>query len=467
MQTFSTEFPVGESQTGENFIEAVRTWILASRYTHFRAPDLAGIGSEGESRQVVETDSIEVLRVCTADTDSIAVTYHKRDGDCDWITRIVFSGTPSSNWVSVRIFCEPHHLRAKLPPVKKPVLMQTLLNLLGGGNDGDLEVRNTPFVLNESEVERAVAWIEGTSGTYLPVVYISAPFRGNSSIDADALAKKLVGMAHVVVEPSRAFSIRVMDEVKSQNVYGGAVGIYWPEGGGIRKFINNRYQLGAKEIPDDICEEIRLALNNRRPLIRCTWNSVKELHSRRVLNELREAGSTDVNNYIAVFDEELKAKVEALEDAEREIQRLNAEIRKFESRISSQTGVTLSLGQEAEYYPNEIFDIVIETLAAGYNCVTNDSRRQHVLDEIAAANPSSGEAAQIKEKLKATLRNYTGLDARIQRELLEIGFSISDSGKHHKLTWSGDDRYTFTLAKTPSDHRTGLNSALDISRLFF
>lgn len=467
MQTFSTEFPVSDSKTGDDFIFSVKTWILASRYTHFSPADLKEIGGEGESKSVVETDSIEVLRVLTPDTDSIGVTYHKRDGDCDWITRIVFSSTPSSNWVSVRVFCEPHHLRAKLPPVKKPVLMQTLLDLLDGGQDGDLKVNDKPYCFSEGDVERAVACINGTSGTYLPVVYISAPFKGRTTVDADALAKKLVGMAHVVVEPSRAFSIRVMSEVKSQNVYGGAVGVYWPEGGGIRKFINSRYGDDEIAIARDICEEIGLALNNRRPLIRCTWNAVKELYSRRLLNELREAGSTDVNNYIAVFDDELKAKNEALEDAEKEIQRLNAEIRRFESRISSQSGITLSIGQEVEYYNSEISDIILEALVAGQNGVTEDSRRQHVLSEIIKVNSSSGAADKIRDKLKAALRKYTGLDAKTQRDLIELGFEVGDIGKHYKLTWNGDDRYTFTLAKTPGDHRTGLNSALDISRLFF
>lgn len=467
MQTFSTEFPVNDAKNGDDFMQAVKTWILASRYTHLRQNDLDGIGAEGESRCTAATDSVEVLRVSTPDTESIAVSYHKRDGNCDWITRIVFSGTPSSNWVSVRVFCEPHHLRAKLPPVKKPVLMQTLLDLLGGGNDGDLMVCDKPFALNEGEVERAVSCILGTSGTYLPVVYISAPFKGKALVDADALAKNLVGMAHVIVEPSRAFSIRVMTEVQSQNVYGGAVGVYWPEGGGIRKFINNPQSEIKIYVDTDIFTEIRLALNNRRPLLRCTWNSVKELYSRRLLNELREAGSTDISNYIEVFDAELKAKDEALSDAEKEIQRLNAEIRRFEARTPTQSGVTLSVGQEAEYYPGEIFDVVAETLSAGYNGITDDSRRQHILDDIIASNVSSGAASLIKDRLKAALRNYTGLDARTQRELIEIGFSIDDGGKHHKLTWNEDDRYTFILAKTPSDHRTGLNSALDISRLFF
>jgi hypothetical protein len=48
-----------------------------------------------------------------------------------------------------------------------------------------------------------------------------------------------------------------------------------------------------------------------------------------------------------------------------------------------------------------------------------------------------------------------------------MGFAISDEGKHYKLVFQGDDRYSFSLAKSGSDHRGGLNAASDISRLLF
>ena len=59
------------------------------------------------------------------------------------------------------------------------------------------------------------------------------------------------------------------------------------------------------------------------------------------------------------------------------------------------------------------------------------------------------------------------MEARTRRGLEEMGFSISDDGKHYKLVFQGDDRYTFTLAKSGSDHRGGLNAAGDIARLLF
>ena len=48
-----------------------------------------------------------------------------------------------------------------------------------------------------------------------------------------------------------------------------------------------------------------------------------------------------------------------------------------------------------------------------------------------------------------------------------MGFRISNGGKHYKLLYQGDDRYTYSLPQSGSDRRGGLKAASDISRLMF
>jgi hypothetical protein len=57
------------------------------------------------------------------------------------------------------------------------------------------------------------------------------------------------------------------------------------------------------------------------------------------------------------------------------------------------------------------------------------------------------------------------MDAKVRSGLQDIGFDISEEGKHYKIIFQGDDRYTFTMPKSGSDYRGGLNLAGDISRL--
>lgn len=66
------------------------------------------------------------------------------------------------------------------------------------------------------------------------------------------------------------------------------------------------------------------------------------------------------------------------------------------------------------------------------------------------------------EELKVLLKGYKNVSGSMKRTLQDIGFTITEDGKHYKLTYFGDGRYMATLGKTPSDGRSGLNTATTI-----
>ena len=59
------------------------------------------------------------------------------------------------------------------------------------------------------------------------------------------------------------------------------------------------------------------------------------------------------------------------------------------------------------------------------------------------------------------------MSSSMRRTLQDMGFVITEEGKHYKLTYYGDGRYMTTLAKTPSDNRTGMNTALEMIKDMF
>jgi hypothetical protein len=255
-------------------------------------------------------------------------------------------------------------------------------------------------------------------------------------------------------------------EVDSENVYGGTVGVYWPDGAGRRSFFLGSESESASEVQLAITDEVRSALTNRRPLERCTWAAVQQLVSRNTFDTLKAAGSQEVNRYVEEFDKELCAKDEQLGDAEKEIARLRAEVRKHEARLPMGAGITFGTGQEQDLYPGELADLVRDAIQDASSRVIQDSRRAHVLSAILKANGEAGEAARMRDELKDLLRGTTSVDPKVRRGLEKLEFTISEDGKHHKLVFRGDDRYTFTLAKSGSDQqRGGLNAASDIARL--
>jgi hypothetical protein len=314
----------------------------------------------------------------------------------------------------------------------------------------------------------AARLIAGRAGSRLPIVYVSAGFQSSHILDGDRLANELAGMAHVVVEPNRPFSLRLKLEVGSENVYGGTVGVYWPDGGGRRSFFIGREFESPDQVARAVFDEIQAALTNRRPFDRCTWASVQEFASRQAIQALRASGSQEVSKYIDTFDRELAAKTERLDDADKEIARLRTELRIYEARLAAGTGSLLRTGSEQDLYPNEVFGIVRDAVTEAVTRVPADSRRQHVLAAVVEANPANEDiGGTMREQLKQLLRGSKGLDAKMKRGLEEMGFAITEEGKHYKLVFQDDDRYTFTLPKSGSDHRGGLNAAGDIGRLLF
>ena len=186
------------------------------------------------------------------------------------------------------------------------------------------------------------------------------------------------------------------------------------------------------------------------------------------MQALRAEGSQDIEKYIETFDKELAAKAQQIGNAEKEISRLRAELRIHQARLPTGTASLLRMGGEQEFYQNEVFGIVRDAIEDASTRVSDDSRRRHVLASVLHANPVREDlATPMREEPKQLLRGSRGVDAKVRHGLEEMGFSIAEDGKHYKLVYQGDDRYTFTLPKSGSDRRGGLNAARDIGRLLF
>lgn len=78
-------------------------------------------------------------------------------------------------------------------------------------------------------------------------------------------------------------------------------------------------------------------------------------------------------------------------------------------------------------------------------------------------NPLEGQPDQLKK----LLRGMTSIEGKMRREIERMGFSISQYGKHFKLLFQGDDRYTYTVAKCGIDWRGRLKVASDTCSLLF
>lgn len=467
MLSFSAEFPVSNGRRNGDFIEVVRTWILASPHARFKPDDISAIPFDGKWSLSHLNHHLETLIFSEGENDTAAISFKVVDAGIDWLTDIVFSRNVLDAWVSVRTSRESAHPAISLPPAKKPIVVRALLDGLAGGNDGALLVKPEAHILTNNDIDLAAKLISGEAGCHLPIVYVSAGFSRKYSVDFSSLAHDLSGLAHVVVEPNRPFSYRLRIEVSSKNVYGGDIGIYWPDASGRRSLFSERFFDNKKELKKSISDEVRRSLLNRRPLYKCTLAYAQEAFSKRTIEHLQATGSVAVDKYIEAFDNEAKARAIQLSDAEREIARLNAEVKRYEAQSGVGDGGVLQYGEERDFFDGEVAEMILSALSLAVDQLQSDSRRQHVIRSIIEVNKQSGAIEIRKEKIKEALRDYRKMTPAVRSVLESLGFSLSEEGKHFKLCYFDDDRYTFTLAKTGSDHRGGLNSASDISKRIF
>ena len=164
------------------------------------------------------------------------------------------------------------------------------------------------------------------------------------------------------------------------------------------------------------------------------------------------------------LDEKLLAESAA---KDREIARL-AELLADAQRTSLSSSVLLEKPSElGEKFPGEIREHVIAALADSHSAAEagGRDRRARILEAVLCANPASGELEIRREAVRQIVKDAGSvLDDRAIADLERLGFRYVSGKNHHKLEWAG---IRFPMAKTPSDHRSCLNSAAEISNRVF
>lgn len=121
----------------------------------------------------------------------------------------------------------------------------------------------------------------------------------------------------------------------------------------------------------------------------------------------------------------------------------------------------LCFGEESDFYQGEIVDIALESLEKSLDETETGSRRKAVLQSVIESNPKVGRREEIIKELKKIFKDYKSPTPAIRSELKKIGFSITESGKHHRIHHSDCEEYFCTLPSTGSDRRGGRNCASD------
>lgn len=468
MLTFKTQFPVQENASAADLLDAIRAWVAGSPHSGL-APQMqaADVLIDG----AVFSATSETLSLAELHQDSKAFAGARWENNDDegrtWVTEVTGCKREDRFWVSVLLNVDAELPVDRLEQGRRPHVIKTIMTKMGGGLDGALRVSDAPHLLGEGDVELAAQLIAGDAGCNMPVVFVSTTPTGRTHVDPRQLAQWLSGMAHVIVEPSRQFSVKVMRATYGENAYGGAVAIYWPDGVGKWTFMP-RYDddQDAQSMQRSISWKVRQSLLSQRTLQDCSWSYVQELRSRKRIQELLESGTAKIDEFVTAFDSEQASRQARIDELEEENRRLRNR-RPDTSARGQQDGedrpVRLASGLD-DLYQGERIGILMELVESALNAVEKNTRRHEVLSDLAARNTLDSERKELNERIKVLLRGYTSMNASLRSDLETLGFDVNEESKHIRLVFRGCERYAITLSKTASDTRTGKNAASEIRR---
>lgn len=499
MLLFSTVLSINKSMTKDDFIKLVIEWNQSSPH---RENVIENINWNGE-RNIRFGDEFLWLDIEEyRNGDIIAVRFEKCEANgAIWDSDYVMNFNDMKMAVRLdRSYTDD----AMMDDFKfsTPHLITLLIDRGYLEEDGDLPVARFPHKINEDNIKCLADIINGKKKHRLPVVYVSKTPYDKDPVDINKLSKRLKGVAHVLVQASTTTNHIIKNMCGARNEYNGAIGIYYPnqtlrhrqyryrssvgyDSSLLEKVIRSVIQYSNAQLIDTLYtwqgvnnallrdrlqaqREERLAAENARKKAEEETERILDAideTERTIRKKAYDDAQTEANTLIASVDDDMQRLQKQIEDLTKANEILQYENQGLKAKLDSGDSLPLlMMGDEDDFYQGEIKDMVLSTLENAVSNLPKNTRRADVLNDIIRRNDFKHLGDKKKQKIKDLLKGYDGLKNSLKQELIALGFEIKEDGKHYKLTYFGDERYSTILAKTPSDHREGKNGATDICR---
>lgn len=496
MLLFSTVLDINDTLKKDAFIQLVIDWNQGSPHEE---NIIRGIEWNGD-RNVHFGDERMWLDIQEyRNGNIIAVRYEKTEDDgVVWDTDYVmnFSEMKMSVRLERSFFADALTVD---PKFSTPHFITILSNAGYLKDDGNIPTTRLPIFIDETNLDILAGVINGARRYRLPVVYVSKNPDNSDPVDVKWLATKLKGVAHVLVQKGNWMNYRIRQACDNRNEYYGAVGVYFPNPAvQHRKFFYRAYQGYDEFLLEKVVRIVINYANSQAVGTLYKWPEVKSAmfqdrwssrgediivlerakNSAEFAQELAEMErdeaeqqrvaalkeKDEANKLVDSTDEEIKDMRHQIEVLTHENERLTAENNGLRAKMSGLDSMPIIfVGDEDDFFPGEIKDIVLCALEDAVKDKPK-SRRIDVLHDVIRSNNHEHLLDSRGRELKNKLRGYKSMSGSLRRYLEGIGFTITEDGKHYRLTYRGDARYHTTLSKTPSDHREGENIAAQIIR---
>ena len=474
MLLFSTVLSVNESMTRENFLRLIFEWNNTGSKIGNIIPESQWDGGEniryGDDKIWLEIEEYK-------DKNIIAVRYEKNEDDgAVWDTDYVMN----FNEMKLAVRLDRSYLESASAidhSFSAPDFISLLIQHGYLKNDFDLPVLNTPIIIEAKNLNILEDLVSGKKRYRLPIVYISSVYWENDRGNVNDIADKLKGVAHVLI-PNKPFRqsifLKIRRDNHNQNESYGAIEIYYPnQAMEHKKFMYRSYEGSDDAIMEKVLRSV-IQYNNSQMVDRLyTWQGVsnalwKARYSSQQAEKLaaeheKEKAVNEADRIMEYADNEIKRLQQQVELLTKANETLTYENQGLRAKLDSSAEVpVIFLGDEVEFFHGEIREMILDALNDKLRNTSEKTRRYDVLTDIIKNNAYEAIRDKRSAKVKNLLRDYKTMSDATRRGLMELGFTITDEGKHYRLIYYGDGRYKTTVSKTASDYREGNNIALTI-----
>ena len=463
MRLLSTRLPIRNDVTKEEIYQTIIKWLksekpsmavgekfeLSADKTSVRIVDgyctVENIETEKESKRYI------VFR--------LSHIYHEQT----WNTDIIAEDIGTSKSIIIHVNCSGDTTLFDKVPLLRTEIIRTFIHA-GLIKQGNLPIQTTPIYSDYGILDTLAGVINGTSTLPLPMVYVSKIFNSaGHEVNIENLAERLSGIAYVVAESSEDISFNLKDKTNAQNPFNGHIGIYYPNGGKAKKLSSYDARLwGALDvfILNDITKIVTAQMDKNTP----NW---EQFYADKLAADAKKSQDL-IEDYINGYDS-LEDKLKA---AKEKISALTGEVTTLRNKNDSLQAALNATGMEEgiiiksdvkEFFNGEQHDMLVTVLKEALDRSGGfDTRRYELIKSLLEQNEYIGNGRETLEVVKRVLSSGEAIGKREIQDLERVGFALINESTHYKFVYRGNERYWFSVSKTPSDKRSGKNSASDI-----
>ncbi|MCM1440622.1 MAG: cell division protein ZapB, partial [Roseburia sp.] len=357
--------------------------------------------------------------------------------------------------VTIHISCTGDTTLFKKVPITRTEIIRALI-ADGLIQNGTLPIQARSIAANYDLLDFLAKVMATHYDQSLPMVYISKVFdNAGYNADTEKLARYLAGVAYIVAEESRDLAFNLKEKTGGANPFNGHIAIYYPNGK-IDRIKPSEVQVwGAADsrIMEDIVKVVTAQVDKES----VSWEQLN--------SEINASLLDDFMNGYDSLESKLKAAKERIATLTKENAVLQSKNESLQAAFDA-SGIEESIITKApikEFFEGEQHDLLVTILKeAAMRNGSFDTRKYELINSLLENNEYIGGGHEIEDVVKCVLSSGEQINKRDIAELERIGFKLVAEQNHYKIVYRGNERYWFTISKSPSDGRSGYNNASDI-----